>query len=253
MPLIDRRRTPWARAGRTEVRGRAEHVRAARVVRKRGLPILRPLVAAVQWKATLAAGLAGLAAVEVGRALGHPPGSLMQTGRYSLILAAGCAALVIDDPAASTVAASPTPLSFRRAQRIVIGAVALAAGAIPLAIRAGLLLGRLPSRNEVDIALEVLVYAAFGCAGAAVAHRWGHHASAGIAGLSAVMFAFVTSAMLPRYGRLFPPSPFDPHARNHLLVNLALAGVVLVWASCDPAGRRGPFRIPMPASGRARA
>lgn len=217
-----------------------------------GLSVVRPLLAAVQWKVAVAVGVAGVMAVEAGRALGYPPGSLMQTGRYALILAAGCAALVIDDPAESTVAASPTPLSLRRVHRLVIGAVALAAGAIPLALRAGLAWGRLPARLEVDIALEALVYAAFGCAVAAVAHRWGHHASAGIAGLSAVMVGFVTSAMLPRYVRLFPPSPFDPEARNRLLVNLVVVVGALVWASCDAAGRRGPFRVPMPTPGRAR-
>lgn len=203
------------------------------------MTVVRPLLAAAQWQPVVAVALAGVAAVEVARVTGHPDDALMQTGRYSLVLAAACTALVIDDAAGSTLAASPTPLSIRRAQRLVLAAVALGLGALPVLVRAGLIGGRLPIRFQFDAALEIAAYAAFGCAVAAVALRWGHEGSAGIAGACAVMVAFTTSAMLPSYARLFPATPFAADARGRLLLNLAVATALLVRSSGDPIGRLG--------------
>lgn len=201
------------------------------------LTVARALLAATQWQPLVAVALAGVAVVEVARLAGHPDGALMQAGRYSLVVAAACAALVIDDPAASTLAASPMPLSVRRAQRLALAGASLALGALPVMVRAGLIGGRLPSRLQFDGALEIAVYAAFGCAVAATASRWGHEGSAGIAGACAVMVAFTTSVMLPSYARLFPATPFAEDARGRLLLNLAAATAVLIWSSSDPAVR----------------
>lgn len=161
----------------------------------------------------------------------------MQAGRHSLVVAAACAALIIDDPVASTLAASPTPLWVRRAQRLALAAAALGIGALPVLFRAGLIGGRLPPRLQAYAALEIAVYAIFGCAVAATAARWGHEGSAGIAGACAVMVAFTTSVMLPSYARLFPATPFAEESRGRLLLNLAVATAVLVWSSADPAVR----------------
>lgn len=205
---------------------------------------LRPLVDAVQWRPVVAVGAAGLMAVEASRLLNRPADAVMQSGRYSLVFAAGCAALAVDDPAASIVAASPTPLSRRRAFSLAVTLAALVVCILPVGLRAALLRGDLPVRSQADLVLEVFAYAVFGCAVAAVAYRWGHTTSAGIAGAAAVMAAFVTSGALPEYARLFPATPFAPDARSRLVVNIVVVAAVLAWASRDPARRRPIRRKP---------
>ena len=148
---------------------------------------------------------------------------------------AATTAFLLDDPAAETLAGSPTPLSARRAHRVAIAGLALPlwwAGAAGAAALRGV---ELPLRSlALDLAVLVTIALAVSAASSAAGDRTG----GGIAGATCSVACFASTFLPPRWWLPFPADPMLPGAAPRLIAILALAVALLAWASRDPARRR---------------
>jgi hypothetical protein len=182
------------------------------------------LLRAVLWPPL---GVAALVATLVARRAELDP--LLEYGLAALLLALALA-LVLDDPAAATLAASPTPLRRRRALRLAVALPLLAAGWAMVGWAAAPTGGGLFPPGWATLVLAT--FAGVVLASAAVAGRDGGLGGAA-AGPALLAFA-VAAALLPGRWALLP---VDGRERRWQLL-LALALVVLLAASADPAARR---------------
>jgi hypothetical protein len=199
--------------------------------------------------------LAGAASAGVGMWLIDPAGgetAALAALRVAAFLLATGGAFSLDDPAAATLAASPTPLRARRLHRLVLvgtvwalfWAVALAAadvlsatGAVPLAVptveAAGMLV------LALAVAAVAMPHVAEGRGGVV----------AGPALTLAMLGALVAQYHYPRWATLFAFSSAQPEwqaARARWVVLLVAAAIALACASLDPA------RSPKAATARIR-
>lgn len=157
------------------------------------------------------------------------------------------AAFILDDAAATTVASAPTSLLVRRALRVALAVV-------PLAAVWALLSSFADGVAWWAVSLELAAMLALTLAAAALAGRIRGDGRGGVAAGPALL-AFLAAAylLLPSRWGLFPASPDDPFwmAAHQRWALILLAGVLgVLWVGRDPGGppllpRR---RSPRPAS-----
>lgn len=152
--------------------------------------------------------------------------------RGSAILLAVGATYVIDDAAESLTSSSPTRLGIRRAVPVAVVLIALA-------VVWASLLGYAASFSPedvpmVDLTVELAALFALGLAFAAMFGAVG-------AGPGVVM-AVIVAQRLPARWSLYAGAPGDADwssAHQRWVVLIVVAVAALVWASRDPASRRG--------------
>lgn len=169
----------------------------------------------------------------------------LTVARLAMMLLAIGVGFALDDPAAVTLAASPTSLPRRRATRCALAAAGAAAGLALIAIGARVWSGQ--SAGDVPLTallLEGAALCAVALAASAVSIGWRGATSGGPAAIRAVLLFFVVDQVV---GRRFPDwslqsapgSPAWSQSRWLWAAVLAAAAATLVWHSKDPAARWG--------------
>lgn len=209
------------------------------------VPALFPVTRGMAWVPLLGATAAsvGLLCVLLYPNGGSTATSLASLRLAALLLSAG-AAFALDDPAASTLAPSPTSPLARQALRLGVLLATLAALWTALVVVASVLAGVAPSALPVGaVTLEASAMLAFALAVTAAAHRT-TDGRGGVAGSSALLLAMLAALIgqqrWPRHLTLFPFDASDPAwalAHVRWAGVLVVAVVVLAAASSDPARR----------------
>lgn len=174
---------------------------------------------------------------------GHP--LTLLAARLAMTLLAIGAGFALDDPAAATLAASPTSLPRRRATRCGLAVAGAAAGLAVIAAGARLWSGQ--SAEGVPptaLLLEGAALCALALAASAVSIGWRGAASGGPAAIRAVLLFFLIDMVV---GRRFPDwslqtapgSPTWSQSRWLWAAVLGAAAATLAWQSKDPATRWG--------------
>lgn len=189
----------------------------------------------MSWRPLAHMMAAGVGFVLIGSRAGVSP-------RLSIagVAVAAASAFLLDDPAAVTLAASPTSLPVRRLQRVAVAALAVGlwwTAALSMAVHRA---GGLPLRRRT---LELAVFVAVALAVSAAATTMGDRTAGGIAGAVFTIASFATTFLPSRVWLPFPAESDGPDAILRLLVVLLCAVTVLAWASRDPA-QRIPRRRP---------
>jgi hypothetical protein len=171
--------------------------------------LVRPVARSLPWRALLAASAAALVVSSL-------PGSAALRTRLGAIALCLGAAYLFDDPAASTLQSSPVTLLLRRALRLAL--------ATPLFLASwSVVLWRVDGPDPVGRTLEL---------GGPLTLTLATAAAVGATLASALPLAFpLADRLLPSGWRLFGTGSPD----RLWLLALALAGLVGVWASLDPA------------------
>jgi hypothetical protein len=151
---------------------------------------------------------------------------------------AATTAFLLDDSAAETVAASPTPLSARRAQRIAIAAVAVALWWAAATTAAAAQVDGLALAGPT-LEVGVLVLVAVGVSAAAA--TMGDRTAGGVTGAVVSVSCFALTLLPSRWWLPFPHDPTEPGATPRWLALLACSVALLAWTSRDPA-RPSPLR-----------
>ena len=195
---------------------------------------VRPMARSMAW-GPLAGAAAALGVIAVGLRPWEGHRLSLSAVRLAVALAAIAAAFGVDDSAAPTVAASPTPLSRRRATRLglVLAGGAAVAAAAPLAIAALGGSGRLPLAR-VLLEATGMQLAAIVCA----LLFGGDRGACVFAGT--LLGALVVQQRFPDYA-LFPLAPdapgWAPAGIAWVAIVVTAAGAVAAL-SRDPASRR---------------
>lgn len=172
--------------------------------------------------------LAGLAAA-LGLALGGFRSSFEQT--LAAVLVAAGVSFALDDPAAPTLAASPSPLSWRRATRLALGLPVAVSAWVVVVVTADLL-----GDVQPPVGLEVAAMTAVSLAAASVAIRRSTDGMGGIAGPPAVLLLALAPFALPARWDLYPV------AIHQFRWWMVTAGAVAIVLRCgrDPAASGRP-------------
>lgn len=195
-------------------------------------PMAAALPRVASWAPLACAGVAGLAVVGL---TGSASGGLVFQLRLSGACVAASAAWVLDDPAAATLASSPTTLVARRAIRVA-GAVACVA----VWWAAAIVLAGLRADNVAVLSLtrELVALTALSVLGAVGAPRWSGEGLGASAGAFVAIGWFALS-FLPRLGGVpLPPDPLRPGNAGRVLAVAAVAVGLALLLSRDPANRR---------------
>lgn len=163
--------------------------------------------------------------------------SLVGGLRVGAVLLAAGAAFALDDPAATTLASSPTPLSARRSLRL-----ALALGACLGAWTAMLTIAGGPAHLAAGLSVEAAGMLALALAAASVA---GPRMANGLGGLAGgpTLVSFLLAAMIvqqywPQWALLaFPGTPAWEAAQARWLALAGTGGALVALAGLDPARR----------------
>lgn len=200
--------------------------------RLRLAPVLVPgTVRAVPWGPLLGGAALGLALVHLAS---DDPGSIMLRLRLAAVLICAGAAYVVDDPAAATLACSPTPLLGRRALRVA-GAV-VAAGAVWAALLLDVRWATGPGGwPPAALTLQAGALLAGGLTMAVLASRFAPDGRGGVAGSASVVVLVLVSVVLP--GAWSPFSLGEAGSTLRTLALLAGGTVAFVLSSLDPARR----------------
>lgn len=162
-------------------------------------------------------------------------GYAVQVLRGVALLLAGGLVVVLDDPAADVLAASPTPLARRWLARLM-PAITLAAGAWALAVAwVGAVAGALPWQA---LTVEAAGLGSCAVALAAALRRWRDVREPGPLAATALFGAVVAAYPLPPRWSLFVGDPSWPGwtaAHLRWATVLALGLLVVVLAGQDPA------------------
>lgn len=166
------------------------------------------------------------------------PGVTLARLRFAALVAGLGAGFLLDEPAETSLAASPTPLSARRLMGVGLGAVVLTLWWLFMASWASSLYGELP-RHALTLELVAIIGVALGAA--AFGGRRLSPARRGVVGAGAVLVLGATALLLPASWTLYLSTPLDPgwdasHLRWATVGGLAVA--VLAVTSRDPARRR---------------
>lgn len=196
------------------------------------VPVLVPgTIRALPWGPLLGGAALGLAMVHFGSG---DPGSLMLRLRLAAVLVCAGAAYMVDDPAARTLACSPTPLLGRRAYRVVAAVVVAGAtwGTLLIAVRGAAGPG---GWAPASLSLQAAALLAVALSMAVLASRVAPDGRGGVAGSAAVLCLALIAVALPERWTPFPLGGAGSSNRPALL--LAVGMVAFVLASLDPARR----------------
>ena len=192
--------------------------------------VARLAVRATTWQPLAIAMVGGLALV----ATGSRASVVTRMAIAGAAVAAGTA-FALDDPAAVTLAPSPTSRLARRLMRV--GTVVLATG-LWWATVAGVAASRVHPLPWRSLTVQLAVFVAVALAVSATAASLGDRTDGGVAGAVVVLGCYVATFLPPRWWLPFPASPNAPGAPARHVAILAVATTVLVVASRDPASRR---------------
>lgn len=162
------------------------------------------------------------------------PDAALSRLRVGAAVVAACAAFVLDDAAAPTLASAPTTLRARRAVRTVVALVALAVWWVAVALAADASTGS--GRPSNGAALEMLALVAVALAVASLAARR-EEAARGFVGATVALACFASAFLPPRWWWPLTPDPASASGTQRLIVLLAVASVAWLAASVDPARR----------------
>lgn len=220
--------------------------------RWRPLAVALPAVSrAVRWRPLLGSALAGAVVLWLVRPAGEAgPGSLPGLRLAGLLLCTG-AAFVLDDPAQSTLASSPTNIALRRGLRLSLLCAALGLMWTAMLIAAAFFVrGSLSQVPTGAATLEAGGMLALVLALAAVASARGVEGTGGVTAGPALVLAMLGATLgqqvWPEQLTLFPFGPDDPTweiAHVRWAVVLLAAILVLALRSLDP-GRSRPAGSP---------
>ncbi len=181
---------------------------------------------------TIIGGLIAVGAIIARMSTGH---NLAEIYALAFVTSTAGLGFALDDPAAETVAASPTPLARRRIHRVgIAGTITTATWLVIAGVVATSDTQRFPT---YDVIIEVAALAAIGLATSALVQR----RTQAPGGPTAALVVLVGPAFL--YGVVFRgvrvfPSLVPGQDLRERWVWLALAGAALLMlASRDPAGR----------------
>jgi fluoroquinolone transport system permease protein len=192
-----------------------------------------PVTRTLAWAPLAGGALVALALLAVLRVRDAGPNTMVGALRLGAVLVAAGAAFALDDPAASTLASSPTPLRTRRSLRLLPGVAVCAGVWASLLALAG---------EEVTPFAGALTVEAIGMLGL----TWAAAAVAtGSAGGPALLFVLLAAGMVdavsPQWKTHLLVPPGDPAwATAHWRwLALAITGaLVIAWTTRDPAGGR---------------
>ena len=195
---------------------------------RQAVVLVMPSLRAMAWLPLLPAGALALAVLSFDGPV------LLQLRLAALALCVG-AAFVLDDPAAETLATSPSSLPFRRLVRVAL--------VLPLvAALWALVLWYAGTGFDAALTLELAAMLAVTLAAAAFAiPRLADGRGGAAAAPSLLVLMGASTFALPDAWTLFAQGPSDPrwagsHARWTVVLLAAVAG--LVYASLDPARSR---------------
>lgn len=182
---------------------------------------------------TIIGGLVAVGTIAIGMINGH---DLAEVYALAFIASTAGFGFALDDPAAETIATSPTPLARRRVHRVVIaGAITVATWLVIAGVVATSDTERFPT---YDVIIEVAALAAIGLATSAVVQRRTQAPGGPTAALVVVVGPAFLAAVVFRDVQVFPSLVPGQNLRERWIW-LALAAVVLlVSVSRDPAGRK---------------
>lgn len=189
----------------------------------------RHLASVITWKPLVSATIATTTWLAL---TARPSGLLLSTAAAAV---AATTAHVLDDPAAVTLQSSPTTLLQRQAHRVTL--------AVPLLGVWWVLAIAIVSRSTTHLpvaahTLQLIALLAVGLASASTAVRVvGDRSRGGTAGALAVIVCFGTAFLPERSLQLLPSDPTAPGAARRLIVILAVALVLQLGSSIDPARR----------------
>ena len=190
-------------------------------------------VRSTQTVPTIVGGLIAVGTIITRISTGHDLAEI-----YALAFVASTAGLgfALDDPAAETVGASPTPLARRRIHRVaIVGVITAATWLVIAAVVATSDTQRFPT---YDVIIEVAALAAIGLATSAMVQRRTQAPGGPTAALVVLVGPVFLSGVVFRDVRVFPSLVPGQELRDRWIW-LALAGAaVLVLTSRDPAGRK---------------
>lgn len=201
----------------------------------------RATLHSVRWPPALAAALIVTALSIWRRAVFDDLGSALLALRTTAVLLALGAAFVLDDDAAVSIAAAPTPLWWRRMLRYAVAAIFVVpvwTGVVAYATF------QQPGLPWLRLSLELTVLVALGLTCGSVAARGWDMTDPGMAAALCVLGGAFVAAHLPPWVGLFL-QPDSAHWQASTLRWLALLIVclaVLVATTRDPAHRRTSAR-----------
>ena len=182
---------------------------------------------------TILGGLIAVGTIITRMSTGHDLAEI-----YSLAFVASTAGLgfALDDPAAETVGASPTPLARRRIHRVaIVGAITAASWLVIAAVVATSDTQRFPT---YDVIIEVAALAAIGLATSAVVQRRTQASGGPTAALVVLVGPVFLSGVVFRDVRVFPSLVPGQDLRERWIWLALACAAVLVFTSRDPAGQK---------------
>ena len=182
---------------------------------------------------TILGGLIAVGTIIARMSTGHELAEM-----YALAFVASTAGLgfALDDPAAETVAASPTPLARRRIHRVSIaGTITVATWLLVAGVVATSDTQRFPT---YDVIIEVAALAAIALATSSLVQRRTQAPGGPTAALVVLVGPAFLHGVVFRDVRVFPSLVPGQDLRQRWIWLGLVAAVVLVLASRDPAGRR---------------
>ena len=182
---------------------------------------------------TIIGGLIAVGAIVARMSTGHDLAEI-----YALALVASTAGLgfALDDPAAETVGASPTPLARRRIHRVaIVGSITAATWLVIAGVVSTSDRQRFPT---YDVIIEVAALAAIGLVTSAMVQRRTQAPGGPTAALIVLVGPVFLSGVAFRDVRVFPSLVPGQELRDRWIWLALACAAVLVLASRDPAGRK---------------
>ncbi len=190
-------------------------------------------VRSTQTVPTILGGLIAVGAIVARMSTGHDLAEI-----YALALVASTAGLgfALDDPAAETVGASPTPLARRRIHRVaIVGSITAATWLVIAGVVSTSDRQRFPT---YDVIIEVAALAAIGLVTSAMVQRRTQAPGGPTAALIVLVGPVFLSGVAFRDVRVFPSLVPGQELRDRWIWLALACAAVLVLASRDPAGRK---------------
>lgn len=206
---------------------------------------VRPVARSMRWPPLAGASAGGLVLLWLLRPDGGDSAGTIAGLRLGAYLLAAGAAVATDDRAAAMLAPSPTPLSRRRALRLVVTLAPLSLAWCTLLVAAWAWRGAAaPVLPAAALTIEAVAMLAFTVAVATIAAPRSPDGLGGVAGPPALTLSVLTLVIAqmrwPQHLTMFPMGPDDPVwtlAHQRWAVVALVAAATLVATSVDPAWR----------------